>query len=423
MSGDNKNHFLLFTILLSAVLLSIKFSIQGPLYPPEASSKGLNASQYGFTVSAYEFSYIATSAASVTLMNRFGTKACFIGGNILAGLATVAFGLLHYINDSTLFLATSFIIRFIEGIGSTGGYISITILITSCYKENKNFYLAIKEGFLSLGLCIGPLFGGVINDATDFFTPFLISGALMILAAICSICVVEKTEPQPKSKKKKGSALRVLSLPAMWIGLFATLLACFGHAFIVLLLEPYIRVFNFSGFEVGLLFLINSLVFAIASLVSGKLLDANVDPLVPMFFGTGAHMLCFIFLGPIPTDNPRLWSVILALSFNGLAMAGLMIPALINTLNVLKSNRFNDDETTTVVATGIWSCALAVGYIIGSPLGGVMYDFIGMNQACIIVGALNLLFFTIVVAVYIQKRLNSRIILEYTYEETDELLS
>ena len=397
-------YLLLISLCLSNIFLAFKFSIQGPLYPPEASSKGLMPSEYGFTVSVYETMYLFASATSAALMNQMGVELCYVSGSFLAGIGSIAFGLLHYIDDPTLFLIISFIIKAIEGIGSASVYITVTVLISSSFREGKALYLSIKETFFSLGTVIGPMLGGLLRDITDFRVPFIITGSLIIASALFSAIVLYYSNSNINPRRTTPT-FRILSLPGMWIGLLSTMLAYTSAGFINLTLEPYIRVFKYSAFRVSLFFALPSLVFALISPFVGKLLDMGMHPLIGICLGTVSHTVCFLFFGPVPSNNPQVWSVSVALVLNGIGIASMIISGLIQTLNTCRTNNYEDVDEEAFATAGIslWACAIAFGGVIGPILGGVLTDSVGIILSSYFLCCVNITFLTLVVIVFVIK--------------------
>ena len=415
MSSIRDGNALIVLLLIAGALLAIKFSMQGPLYPHEASKKGLRASQYTFTISVYEIAILFMNLSLIPAIGKFGANQCFIAGNILTGLSCIAFGVLHYIDNGAIFMAMSFAIKIKEGTGTSGAYVTSGVLISYHYSENKGFFISVKEVCVSVGMCLGPVIGGELMDATNFSVPFISSGLLLVFCALAAKCILKKSETEER-RQQSIRVFTVIKLPGMWVGLLSSLLTCCSFGFVNMILEPYIRVFNYSGFEVGLFFAIFSVVFALFSPVFGVIMDKGFSPLIQIAFGTLCRVLCFIFLGPIPYDNPQVWSIILALVFNGIGVAGMNVSGLMNTLNILKINSYGDSESITVIGTAFWSSAIAIGYIIGAPLGGIMFDFVGMKAAGIVLAIVNACFLLAVIGAYSK----GRFIKEHSFEETSE---
>ncbi|RWS18844.1 hypothetical protein B4U80_10036 [Leptotrombidium deliense] len=85
-----------FTTFMSA-------SLSGPFFPSEAENKGLTLTFSGFVFSAYGAALIVFNIFISKLLLCFGIRKCFIFGLLILSISNIIFGLLDFMNDSTLF--------------------------------------------------------------------------------------------------------------------------------------------------------------------------------------------------------------------------------------------------------------------------------------------------------------------------------
>lgn len=58
------------------------------------------------------------------------------------------------------------------------------------FSENKEKYLGYGESAAGLGLMVGPIIGGLINEQLGYFWTFLFFGAFLFLIAIINLILM-----------------------------------------------------------------------------------------------------------------------------------------------------------------------------------------------------------------------------------------
>ena len=111
-------------------------SIQSTIYPLESSKKGLTASQIGPVFGIFFLSQIIFSPLIGRWMPIWGVKKLYPAGFILAGGTSVLFGLLQWVPDPTLFLVFSYLLRFLEGLGSAVVWTSNLAILTVKFQDH-----------------------------------------------------------------------------------------------------------------------------------------------------------------------------------------------------------------------------------------------------------------------------------------------
>ena len=136
VAESSKAYFIrtIIPFLLLQFSVGLCSSLQATFYPIEASSKGATASQFGAVFGIIHLSlfmfgnYLQCSAhhgdppLNGTLagplvgkyLSIWGVKAIFPAGFIIDGGTFIMFGMLQWVNDKTMFLLFSYLIRFLE---------------------------------------------------------------------------------------------------------------------------------------------------------------------------------------------------------------------------------------------------------------------------------------------------------------------
>ena len=311
----HRKYFLLTSVCLCALFSGVRISIVGPLYPLEANHKGLSIPEYSLTLSVYNSLYIIFVILSELFIKKIGPHFVFVSSSGVTGLACAWFGLLHYVDNKSTFLVLSAVNKAVEAIATALNDVTLTVLINIHYKQNPSMFLALKEAFISLGTCIGPPLAGFVYDVTNFCTPFLGTGCFIILSTFISVVPLISSEISSACGEKtknnclsclstQKTHLKVLLLPGMWIGILSNILIAVSYSFISSVLEPYIRVFHLSAFTLSLFFAIPNVMFSLLSPMVGKMMHNGIKPVVFIFLGTVCQVVSFIFMGPLPRNNP-----------------------------------------------------------------------------------------------------------------------
>ena len=194
-------------IILFAVFSSLGYSLIDPLYPLEASPRGISETLIGFIFSSYainNFIFIAFSSAAI---HFFGKNCLLIFSLIVEGICTILFGLISFVGNTTLFIVISFALRLSQGMASA--FLSTLIYsIGAGFSTKENIernigYLEVGEG---LGLTIGPIIASFGYQAFGFWFPFLICGGAEILAVVLvHFLGLKKTRGKKKHNKHLNS--------------------------------------------------------------------------------------------------------------------------------------------------------------------------------------------------------------------------
>lgn len=99
---------------------------------------------------------LLASPIFATYASRVGAKTVFISGSLLQSLCGgILFALLDDVDDKTLFLCLSYLLRALFGLGNAGAFCSALGMVISYFPSRATGFLAILETFFGLGYLIG----------------------------------------------------------------------------------------------------------------------------------------------------------------------------------------------------------------------------------------------------------------------------
>ena len=107
-------------ILITGLIMTLNIiwgflvSIQLPFFPIEAKRKGASPSEFDPVFGVVNLAELITSPFVSKLVKRFKLRNIFILGVVLLSVASNTFGFLVFLNDTTGFLVSAYILRIME---------------------------------------------------------------------------------------------------------------------------------------------------------------------------------------------------------------------------------------------------------------------------------------------------------------------
>lgn len=371
----------LFALTLSAFAIgTTEFVIVG-LLPTIASQLQVTLPSAGLLVSLYALG-VAIGAPLLTAVTGklprkwllVGLMALFTLGNLLAWQAP---------DYGTLILA-----RVLTGLAH-GVFFSIgsTIATSLVPKEKAASAIAIMFTGLTVALVTGVPLGTWIGQLFGWRETFLVVSALGLIACVGSYCLIPANLPRGATASLRDQ-LVVLTQPAL-LRVYAKTALGYGGAFTAFtFLAPILQqVSGFSASSISLILLVYGVSVAVGNIWGGKLADRKgaIPALKILFSGLAAILLALTF-----TASHPLLVVLTVLVWGGFAFGN--VPAL-QVLVVQEAERHAPNAVD--VASGLNIAAFNIGIAIGSVVGGVVVEHLGLMHtpwvgALIVLAALGL---------------------------------
>ncbi len=371
----------LFALTLSAFAIgTTEFVIVG-LLPTIASQLQVTLPSAGLLVSLYALG-VAIGAPLLTAMTGklprkwllVGLMALFTLGNLLAWQAP---------DYGTLILA-----RVLTGLAH-GVFFSIgsTIATSLVPKEKAASAIAIMFTGLTVALVTGVPLGTWIGQLFGWRETFLVVSALGLIACVGSYCLIPAHLPRGATASLRDQ-LVVLTQPAL-LRVYAKTALGYGGAFTAFtFLAPILQqISGFSASSISLILLVYGVSVAVGNIWGGKLADRKgaIPALKILFSGLAAILLALTF-----TASHPLLVVLTVLVWGAFAFGN--VPAL-QVLVVQEAERHAPKAVD--VASGLNIAAFNIGIAIGSVVGGLVVEHLGLMHtpwvgALIVVAALGL---------------------------------
>ena len=166
----------------------------------------------------------------------------FLGAFTL-GIEVLAFGMLQFTENTIIFLALSYLLRYeqnfvlctnlksvrvtpsawltsfhiysvLEGASSAIASTTYTVVFIKLYPDKVGAINSWSRTLFGVGYCIGPAIGGLFYDIGGFYLPFLVIGILDIIFSIFTLVALPKLDSEISAtagRSKISITLRIMA--------------------------------------------------------------------------------------------------------------------------------------------------------------------------------------------------------------------
>ncbi len=405
--------WILFAVCILGIMIQIDYTAVNVALIDIGRTLNINLTTAQWALSAYVLAWGSCVITAGRCADLFGKRRTFILGTLLFMLGSVLTGAAGI----AWFLILG---RVVQGLGCALFLPSLYTLVFTAFPDNKRgFALGVLTSAISLGMAIGPTFGGIILHLLDWRWIFFLNIPLGI-PVIGIILWAVKREP-----------LRVINEPLDWVGallvalglvilmyclnkvsiwgalswhfllgvlsalIILILFVCYerqsqypllqldmfsnriflgcnlayiimGYTFSTILIVGGLYLQNaldYSALNTGFIFLIMTAMFASISIYGGQLVD-HIDARIPIVIGLTVSAAATLALAFCTPQSP-LWMPMLALGLYGIG-GGLGFPSLNATM--LKSIPQNSLNTASSAFTMFGLIGNTLGLILNSAI-------------------------------------------------------
>jgi MFS family permease len=333
------------------------FAAIAPLLPGYVDELGLSKAQAGILSAAYAAGTLVASLPAGFAASRVGPRRSVIGGLLLLGVSSLAFGL---VDEIDLLDAA----RFTQGVA--GALIwagALTWLITSAPEESRGRVIGTALGTAVAGALLGPVLGAL---AASVGTE-LVFGSVLIITfglAYAASRLPEARVPERQSLREVVATL--LSRPILdGVAFVAVPSVMFGA---IEVLVP-LRIDSLGGGHgvIAAGFVAGAALEAVLAPMAGRLSD-RIGRRAP--YVSGLTICAFAMVAVAIAQS--LGGVLAALIATSLGAGLCFAPALTLLSDIAESSGLHQG-----LAAGLSNMAWAAGQVIGGAGGGVVASFTG----------------------------------------------
>ena len=338
-----------------------------PLLPVYAYDLGASGLYVGLIFGAFSISRTFFLPYFGRLSDLKGRKPIILPGFFAYAAISVAFVFSNSVN-------TLIVIRFFHGIASAMLMPVIQAYIGDITPQGREgTTMGLFNMSLFLGLSLGPLLGGVIEDYWGLRASFISMGLLALLGFLLSLILLPPTgsERGLKDRDRSFSWKSLLSdrhLVSLFLFRFAYVV-CVGIMWGFIPLYADIK-FQASSALIGVLIMLGIFISGLIHIPMGYMADRISKKLMVVVGGLIVSYAIFSFEWAGQVQDLVLASVIFGLG-GGIAMPALMAMA------VLRGSKARAMGSVMALMT----VAHSLGMLIGALLGGLMMDFFQLSWA------------------------------------------
>ncbi|HEY2334748.1 MAG TPA: MFS transporter [Solirubrobacterales bacterium] len=339
-------------ILASAMVFFdvVFFSAIAPLLPDYVAELGLSKAQAGMLSASYAAGTLVFSLPAGLLAARLGPRRTVIGGLLLLGVASVAFGFAHQF----LLLDAA---RFTQG--GAGALIwsgALTWLISASPPERRGSVIGTALGTAVAGALLGPALGAL---AAEIGTEVVFSGVLGIAIALAFFAARLPEAKVPERQSLREVAETILSRPILIATTFVAIPSVMFGA--VEVLVP-LQIAGLGGGHALIAggFIAGAALEAVLAPIAGRYSD-RVGRRMPFMAGL---TICAVAMGAVALGQSM--AVVMAgLILTSLGGGICFTPALTMLSEMAESSRLHQG-----FSAGLSNMAWAAGQVIGGLAAG-----------------------------------------------------
>ena len=373
-------------LFISVFATMLGLGVVSPLLPLYAENLGATGIWLGIIFSAFALSRSIFMPIIGRVSDRQGRKWI-----ILIGMFAYAVLSLAYIIADSVYSLT--VVRFAHGIASAMVVPIAMAYIADLSEHGKEgSYMGNFSISMFLGMGVGPLLGGFLNDAFGMNSVFYTMAALSAFATL--LVAVSLPEAKRASSAIKGgepAPMRdIFRLPVMRGVMVFTLISALGRGGTMVFIPVFAPLIAISPSSVGVILSVNTFIMALLQVPVGKFTDRG-NKVALIVVGSA---IAAIALAIIPFSR-SFWHLLVITSLIG--VGGAIQQPSIMALTV-------DAGRTLGMGTsmGAYNTIFGIGTIIAPLMGGLFMDYIGIDAVFYAAGAISLLG-TAVFAVMMQK--------------------
>ena len=343
------------------------------------------------------FSFIS-SFVIFKMLNRFDRQQVIKCSQITLGLSTLMFGFSTYFSNNSVFIFFAVIGRGFQGIAIGSYTIASYAYVPDYWPQDIDQRIIILEIFLAFGIGVGPVLGSLIYEIWGYISIYIVPGVFImvigfLLAHFCFPIAKKGSNEAKKQVLNFGESLKIKEIIYIF---FAAVIDITSFTLIMPEFENKIIDLEGSPQTASLIFSMQAIGYVIACIL--QLIVKFENRLGLFFLSLLFNLLSLILLGfdqLVPMSNFYVFIFMgIGLFFMGWSVAFSLIPFISEAMIILKKN-FPDrqEETISNMSSSIFNAAIAFAEFSGPILGGVLEDFFGFSNACLLFALVSLLFF------------------------------
>lgn len=377
---------------------SALFAVPFTFFPAVASSKGLQAWEFGIAYSTRKAAGMLAPFTSQILVAYSSPKWGVVVSQAAFGVQGVVFGASCLLQSKDIFLGVSILGFIILEISLGIINICTETILASTLKERGNLLLGSARSFSEIGMIFGAFAGGALVDVSDYSAPFYVfAGALLAVTPLVIVSQHETTGNYDQDAPNDGdrspdinerapvrrSLWPLLLNPFFAADLFARALCWAVGLFNSSTLEPYIAQMHESSACIGAAFSVNFFASTVGYAVTCSSYSRKYENLW-IFTGLTTMALAYLIIGPAPfiPIEPSFALICTAQAMRGFGAGIVVVCSYSHAMRIaVDDNHYPDNERTRGFVSAAFSFVSSSLTIPLSPLAGLLVSKYGYRHA------------------------------------------
>ncbi|XP_043244836.1 MFS-type transporter SLC18B1-like [Amphibalanus amphitrite] len=336
------------------------------------------------------------------LAPRLGVTRLYTLGLLVAGVTTVVFGLLTYVETPAAFLAWCLTVRAAEAVGTAAAQTAARTIIINQFPQRMTSAMSLVEGMTGAGLCLGPAIGGPMYALGGYGAPFYTLGTLFFITAATSLLLMptltdhstERTEKGTGDRNYRDMLILVLSTADNWLIFAALLVAAMNWTAMDPSMEPYMHaVLGIQPAELSLFFLGSFAGYALSSPLWGRLSDYIDNTFLLVAGSLAPTALGVLLIPPSPLLGLRPSRLLLGvgMTLREVFQIGAYLPLLPLMVRRSTARGLQGDVSGQALVSAVFGAAYSLGSVLGPVGGGLVTDRWGYPTLATWLGGVTML--------------------------------
>lgn len=367
------------------LIMTLGNSMFIPVLPILEDKVGITSFQSSMIITSYSVAAIFLIPVAGYLSDRFGRKIVILPSLILALIGGLVAGFASWKMDDpyTMIIAG----RIIQGMGAAGAMPIVLPLVGDLYQDDDekiSSTLGIIETSNTFGKVLSPILGSMFA-AFLWFLPFFSISVLSLISIVLIFFFVKapKDNDEPLTFKEfLRNTKEVFKEEGKWlytVFLNGVLVMLILFSMLFFLSENLENVHDIKGIKKGFVLAIPLLLLCIASFISGRKINGNLQRIRKVMIASLISMsVSIVFVG---FTSKKLILLLVVTSIVGIAI-GALLPA----LDTIITDNIKKDLRGTV--SSFYSSARFIGVAAGPPIMSIVMKSY-LNASYITAGVLG----------------------------------
>jgi len=347
---------------------SLGYGVVVPVLPLYAKTLGVSDFKLGVLFASYAIALLLGAIPFGMLADRYGRKPF-----ILFGMFAMAGSFVFYAVSNAYWMLL--LARVLDGLTAAATWSAALALVGDRFEESE---MGSKMGFLISGMAVGgiagPLVGGFLADAFGYRAPFYAIAGACLVGGVLALFLQEDHHLVKQESSMLRLLVPMLKKRTVALACIITLVTTVGLGLLEPILPIYLKKnFKMSASDIGVLFGVMMLAYAVTSPLAGRLSD-RVGRKPPIMAGLALTAVLMPFLA-IFKNVVAIFIVMAALGATLVMFETPVLPLITDTLG---------DTAGYGTAFGMVNFFWSLGYAIGPLVGGAVYGWKGLLAAIMV---------------------------------------